>query len=144
MTPSGTSVETITGTPEEAAAHSWLGESLGRYNATFFGADSKPFTAVIQTREAGLQGAIEAWYVRGGSFFVDRLFIQESLRGTGLGRQLMVAAEACAREAECLHMRVATFSFQAPEFYRSLGFKDIASLPGGRDGDFEIFLLKEL
>ncbi len=137
-------VEVITGKAEEAGAIAWMSDQLGAFNQTIFEGKAEPFTAIIKGNDGTLKAGLGAWYIRGGSFFVERLIVEESLRGSGLGRDLMGAAETCAGEAQCLHLRVTTFSFQAPKFYEALGFSEIARLPGGRDGDFEIFLLKAL
>ncbi|MDQ1143849.1 ribosomal protein S18 acetylase RimI-like enzyme [Bacillus sp. SORGH_AS 510] len=61
-------------------------------------------------------------------FFVDVLWVDESLRGQGKGQELIQIAETFAREKGCTLMRLETFSFQAPEFYKKLGFKEIGKL----------------
>lgn len=54
--------------------------------------------------------------------FVELLVVPESHRGQGLGRDLMVRAEALAREAGCVGLWLDTFEFQARGFYERLGY----------------------
>ena len=69
--------------------------------------------------------------------------VADALRGKGIGCELMGAAEARAVERGCHSAWVDTFSFQAPGFYRKLGYQVFGELdypPGHR----RIFLQKRL
>jgi diamine N-acetyltransferase len=63
---------------------------------------------------------------RGREAFVDELFIAESHRGRGLGREALEVAEAYCREAgvNALHLEVERHREQALELYRRWGFED--------------------
>lgn len=61
--------------------------------------------------------------------FVELLFIPESLRGQGLGEKLIEEAETVARKMGCTGIWLDTFSFQAPGFYKKLGFIEFGALP---------------
>jgi GNAT superfamily N-acetyltransferase len=54
--------------------------------------------------------------------FVELLFVPASMRGQGLGTELMRQAESVARARGCHGIWLDTFSFQAPDFYERLGF----------------------
>ena len=56
------------------------------------------------------------------------LFVDESLRGQGIGRKIIEAAECEAKKRGCKYVFVDTFSFQAPDFYRKLGYKEVFTL----------------
>lgn len=59
---------------------------------------------------------------------VDFLWVDESLRGQGHGAKLLREAEAVAVSRGCLHSSVDTFSFQAPEFYKKMGYQSFGVL----------------
>jgi GNAT superfamily N-acetyltransferase len=63
---------------------------------------------------------------RGREAFVDELFIAESHRGRGLGREALELAEAWCREAgvHALHLEVERHRAPALELYRRRGFAD--------------------
>lgn len=54
---------------------------------------------------------------------IKYLWVSDEKRGSGLGRQLMDAAEGEARRQGCRHALVDTFSFQARPFYEKQGYK---------------------
>ncbi|GAA0567317.1 GNAT family N-acetyltransferase [Halomonas salifodinae] len=55
---------------------------------------------------------------------VATIVVSESYRGRGLGRELMSAAEAYAKEkgAEDIKLEVMAFNYDALDFYRELGY----------------------
>jgi GNAT superfamily N-acetyltransferase len=57
---------------------------------------------------------------------VEDVFVRADARGTGLGRELVSAAIARARERGCRRMELDTGADNAPAqgLYRSLGFRD--------------------
>lgn len=60
---------------------------------------------------------------------IDYLWVSESARNDGLGRELMYTAEREAIKLGCIHSLVDTFSFQALPFYEKLGYVKQMSLP---------------
>jgi GNAT superfamily N-acetyltransferase len=87
---------------------------------------------------AGLEGETYS-----GWLFIRYLWVSDGLRGQGIGRELMGAAERRAFERGCHSAWVDTFSFQAPGFYRKLGYEAFGELdypPGHR----RFFLQKRL
>ncbi len=91
-----------------------------------------------ETIVAGLAGETYS-----GWLFIKYLWVSEALRGGGVGRALMAAAEARAVERGCHSAWVDTFSFQAPGFYPKLGYEPFGELD--YPPDFKrIFLRKRL
>jgi GNAT superfamily N-acetyltransferase len=76
---------------------------------------------------------------------VDLLWIADSERGAGLGRQLLARAEALARaERDCAHARVESWSFQAPGFYLKQGYRQVGVIEDYPPGEREHILIKDL
>ncbi|AUG08945.1 GNAT family N-acetyltransferase [Pseudomonas sp. S09G 359] len=89
---------------------------------------------ITQEVVGGLYGKI--YY---GWMFIELLSIPDALRTQGTGTRLMNAAEALARQKGCTGIWLDTFSFQAPGFYRKLGFSEfghIADYPPGHQRHF--------
>ena len=67
---------------------------------------------------AGLDGFSWGGYAR-----IEYLWVDESLRGRGLGSRLLAAAELEAAARGCETVVVDTHEFQAPELYPKLGYE---------------------
>jgi len=63
--------------------------------------------------------------------FVKFLWVDESLRGQGMGRQLLEAAEKESLKLKCESIYLDTFSFQAPGFYEKQGYSLFGTLDNG-------------
>jgi GNAT superfamily N-acetyltransferase len=75
---------------------------------------------------------------------IEWLWVTESARGQGLGRGLVQCAEREAAARGCTVVRVNTHSFQAPDFYRKLGYDEIGFAPGAPSAHGEFFFAKAL
>ncbi|HEY1259750.1 MAG TPA: GNAT family N-acetyltransferase [Stellaceae bacterium] len=73
-----------------------------------------------------------------GWLFVKYLWVSEGLRGRGVGRELILRAESCARALGCHSAWLDTFSFQARGFYEKLGYSEFGRLdyPPGHSRHF--------
>jgi GNAT superfamily N-acetyltransferase len=63
-----------------------------------------------------------------GWFYVDLLFVEEKVRGKGIGKRLLRAAESWARKNGCRNINLNTITFQAPGFYRKMGYRVFGKL----------------
>ncbi|MCC3868071.1 GNAT family N-acetyltransferase [Terrisporobacter mayombei] len=53
------------------------------------------------------------------------LWVSEKLRGQNIGSDILNQGENIAKERGCKYSFLDTFSFQAPEFYRKHGYKEV-------------------
>jgi ribosomal protein S18 acetylase RimI-like enzyme len=75
---------------------------------------------------------------------IEWLWVEESRRGSGLGRRLMLAAEREALVRRCAVVRVNTHTFQAPDFYRALGYEEVGRAHDAPVAHGEVFFAKRL
>lgn len=90
-----------------------------------------------------LIGAV-AGYTWGGICEIRQVWVEETHRGQGIGRQLMQAALREAGARGCAYVYLATYEFQAPEFYRRLGFAELARVTDKPVGHTEIIMRHSL
>lgn len=76
--------------------------------------------------------------------FIELLAVPEQARGQGLGSRLMTMAEDLAREKGCVGIWLDTFDFQAPQFYRALGYSEFGQINDYPPGHRRFFLQKRL
>lgn len=89
--------------------------------------------------KGGLLGQV---YYKG--MHVQLLWVDETLRKTGVGSSLLKKAEELARESSCTLIYLDTFSFQAPKFYEKLGFEVFGKIENFPDTYTRYFLVKRL
>lgn len=91
---------------------------------------------------AVLGGAVgRTW---GGCCELQQLWVHEAHRRAGIGRGLMQRFEARAGSRGCHSFYLETFSFQAPGFYRALGYGVHAQIDGFPDGITKYLMFKRL
>ena len=74
-------------------------------------------------RRAGLTGKLV-----GNWLLIDLLWVEDSLRGKGVGSSLLQAAEDAARDYGAKRVFLNTFRFQAPDFYLKHGYHEVFRL----------------
>lgn len=97
----------------------------------------------IAQREDGRLVAGARGIVNLGLVEIRGVWVDPDRRGKGLGRRLIAAVEAEAIRRECTRAALDTYSWQAIDFYRSLGYEEYGRLdyPGGASRHF---LVKDL
>jgi GNAT superfamily N-acetyltransferase len=119
-------------------------QPLMSFNADQTGrTDFRPLTLVVRDAGGDVVGGLCGRTVYGW-LFVELLYVPESLRGRGLGRELMRRAETEAIARGCRHAWLDTFEFQARGFYERLGYVCFAELPHYPDGFSRFFMKKAL
>ncbi|MCW5731955.1 MAG: GNAT family N-acetyltransferase [Alphaproteobacteria bacterium] len=102
-----------------------------------------PMTFMVREPSGRKLGGIDGW-ISFGWMFVKNFWLPEDLRGHGLGRQLMAAAEREARRQGCVGIHLDTFDFQARGFYEKLGFEVFAELADFPPPGHRRFFLKKM
>ena len=126
------------------SARGIIGPGVGMFNESKVGASGyQPLQFVVQTSDDEVIGGVvaETYY---GWCHIDLLWVHEEHRGHGLGRRLMEYVEEEARNRGVRGVYLDTFSFQAPEFYRKLGYETFGVLPDCPAGYQRHFMVKHL
>ena len=120
-----------------------LDERLYEFNAAATGVDDGRWLAIfVRDADGAIVAGLHGW-TWGGTGFVQAIWVDKRLRGHGLGSRLIAAAEAEAVRRGCRQMHLDTHSYQAPDFYRRLGYEAIGELPSWpRDKDARIYFRK--
>ena len=74
--------------------------------------------------------------------YIELLAVPESLRGRGLGTELLKRAEAEARRRGCIGAWLDTFTAQSRRLYESCGFKVFGEIPDYPPGNTRVFMTK--
>lgn len=75
---------------------------------------------------------------------INSLWVEESLRGQGLGRKLVDAAEKEGKKRGCTIIYTNTFTWQAPDFYEKLGYTLYGKLENFPPGNNLSYYYKKL
>ncbi|MBW4791853.1 GNAT family N-acetyltransferase [Pseudomonas tolaasii] len=128
-----------------AEAERVLGDALAVFNEAATGYnDRRPLTVLIKDPATGqILGGINGKTTLGMAF-LDLFHLPESLRGSGLGSQLLHAFEDEARRRGCANAVLYTLSFQAPGFYEKHGWVRFGEVPCEPQGSSRVFLSKQL
>ncbi len=121
----------------------FVDDGLGAYNAAFLRDNSYDYFGIFVRRDAGEIRAGLIGHIYAGWLFVNLLWVHADLRRGGIGRGLLTQAERRGAALGCHSAWLDTFSFQAPEFYRKLGYQEFARLDYPPDHQ-RIFLKKQL
>ncbi len=115
---------------------------LRAFNKAACGSDYKLLAITLREGNAIVGGLIGETYW--GWLYINALWVAEKLRRKNLGKALMKKAESEARKRGIRHVFVDTYSFQAPGFYRKLGYRQFGKLSDCPKGHSRHFLQKAL
>lgn len=105
--------------------------------------DKQHFNWTVKNEQGKLVAALTAdllwdW------LYISELWVDESCRGTGMGSQLMQQAEQHAIAHNLSGLWLWTQSWQAPVFYKRLGFEEFTTFDNFPAGHSRIGLRKTL
>jgi GNAT superfamily N-acetyltransferase len=118
-------------------------DALIDYNASRVGpAQLNPLAILLRDRETGETIGGLYSYLLYDWLYIELLVVPETLRGVGLGSDLVRRAESVAVERGCIGVWLNTFSFQARGFYEKLGYEVFGVLDDNPRGSQRFFLRK--
>lgn len=90
-------------------------------------AESEPLNLYLEDEKGNLMAGLVA-ETFGNWLEIEYLFVKEELRGQGIGSKLLQRSENEARNRNCRFAFVNTYQFQAPDFYKRHGYKEVFTL----------------
>ncbi len=101
------------------------------------------FFVFAKNEDAEVIGGIRAtcfW----NTLHIELLWLSETCRGKGIGKQLVERTENFARKQNCEKVFVETTSWQAKPFYEKVGYQHIATINDRPKGHASHYLTKDL
>lgn len=123
------------------ADSNYIHEKLREHNARYM-RESGDFNFHIEDN-----GRIVGGIVAGGlgdTLEVEFLYVDEHCRKKGIGRRLLAHVEKLALQKGLKRVLLNTYSFQAPAFYRKLGYTEILKISPAFDDFTQSYFVKEL
>jgi GNAT superfamily N-acetyltransferase len=121
-----------------------LDDRLYAYNVQSTGiTDGKLLALFLRNKDGAAVGGLYGW-TWGETCYVRYLFVPAEMRKQGHGSSLMHAVEAEAKARGCAQIVLQTHDFQAPEFYRRLGFEITGRVDGYPRGYQYLTMVKRL
>jgi GNAT superfamily N-acetyltransferase len=121
----------ITPATEEEVRSGEIGKRLRQFNYSFVGEYPEVRPIRLNARDAsgqvvgGLRAVVALHWLR-----VEVLWVDEPMRGQGLGSRLLQEAESVAKEMGAHSAALETFEWQAPAFYAKQGYEEVARMDG--------------
>ena len=135
-----TDFEIYTPTAEEVRS-GVLGQRIRQFNYRFVGEYGEMQPVWLSARDAsgeliaGLRGFVFLDWLR-----IDLLYVDEAMRGRGLGSRLLATGEEMAKALGARNAALETFEWQAREFYIRQGYEEFARI----DNYFRGFYLAQM
>ncbi len=134
-------VVTLEAPPTPAAKLIW--EGLKDHNRRAVGRpEPQPFALVVRV-DGGVLGGINA-QVHWDVLFVDQVWLDEGLRGRGLGAKLLAEAEREGVARGAVKAILDTNDWQAPGFYAKYGYREFGRYTYDAENKICILLTKAL
>lgn len=127
--------------PSSEADSETIHARLRAYNARYM-RDTGDFSFHIKEDGKTIGGIVAGGL--GDLLEVEFLYVDEECRGRGIGRRLLAHVEALARQRGLKRVLLNTYSFQAPAFYKKLGYTEALKLDPAFDGFTQSYFLKDL
>lgn len=106
-----------------------LERALTSHNMSATGVTEERSLSVKVCDDAGLVAGLTGW-TWGDCAGISMVWVREDSRRAGWGGRVLDAAEDEASRRGCNRMFVSSFTFQAPHFYASHGYREVARIEG--------------
>jgi GNAT superfamily N-acetyltransferase len=122
-----------------------IGNGLNHFNDNHVGyGDRQPLAVLVRDPESGEVVGGASGRTSLGLLFLDLFHLPETLRGQGIGTEVLRRFEEEGRRRGCRSAVVYTISFQAPQFYERNGWVRFGEVPCDPPGASRVFLSKAL
>jgi GNAT superfamily N-acetyltransferase len=102
----------------------------------------KPLSVTLRQRGAIVGGLYAETYLNW--MYISLFWLADEFRGKGFGSKIMQTAEKEARKRGVKNAFVDSFSFQAPGFYKKLGYREFGRLDDYPPGHYRAWMTKAL
>lgn len=136
---------TIAPATDEELRSGELGRKLRHYNYGFVGEYPEQQYIRLNAKDqsgrllGGLRGFVFLYWLN-----IEVLFVEEDMRGTGLGSRLLAGAERQAIALGARNARLDTFEWQARGFYLKHGYEEYARIDDCAPGYYLAHMKKSL
>ncbi|CAJ0817469.1 Acetyltransferase [Ralstonia wenshanensis] len=122
-----------------------IGNGQNHFNDQHVGyGDRQPLAVLVRDPQSGDVVGGASGRTSLGMLFLDLFHLPETLRGMGIGTEVLRRFEEEGRRRGCRSAVLYTISFQAPEFYERNGWVRFGEVPCDPPGTSRIFLSKML
>ncbi|MGM3276557.1 GNAT family N-acetyltransferase [Ralstonia sp. 24A2] len=122
-----------------------IGDGLNRFNDAHVGyGDRQPLAVLVRDPQSGEIVGGASGRTSLGLLFLDLFHLPDTLRGKGIGTEVLRKFEEEGRRRGCRSAVVYTISFQAPAFYERNGWVRFGDVPCDPPGTSRVFLSKAL
>jgi GNAT superfamily N-acetyltransferase len=122
----------------------FLDDRLYAFNVETSGIGDDELLAIVLRDAHGKPVGGACGWTWGGTCYIRHLFLPLEMRNQGLGTRIMRALEQEATARGCVQMLLETHDFQAPDFYRKLGFAIVGTIDDYPRGHRYHSMLKRL
>jgi GNAT superfamily N-acetyltransferase len=129
----------------DARSEAVIEDGLTSYNREKAGfTDTRPLAVLIQDPGTGSVSGGLLGRTTYGLLFIELVFLPAVARGQGLGSRVLAMAEQEAIRRGCTAAVLYTITFQAPEFYRRHGYRELGRIECDPPGHTRICMTKRL